>query len=140
MNGNNFRSWVLRSPFHGILSDGMMLITVTGCKTGRKYTTPVEYFREADHLWVMTNRNRTWWRNLQRGAEISLLLKRKLVAGFAELDLDEQAVEMHMLEYLHHVPRAAKPMGIRIENGKANRADIARAAKERLFVRIKQIT
>jgi len=140
MNGNDFMSWILRSPFHGILSNGMMLITVTGCKTGRKYTTPVEYFREANHLWVMTSRNRTWWRNLQRGAEVSLLLKRKLVAGFAELDLDETAVEMHMLEYLQHVPQAAKPMGIRIENGKANGADIRRAAKDRLFVKIRQTT
>ena len=60
MNGNGFMSWVLRSPLHGMLSNGMMLITVTGSKTGKKYTTPVEYFLEDDHLLVMTNRDRTW--------------------------------------------------------------------------------
>ena len=45
MNGNDFMAWVLRSPFHGMLSNGMMLITVTGRKTGKAYTTPVGYYR-----------------------------------------------------------------------------------------------
>jgi len=35
MNGNDFMAWVLRSPFHGMLSNGMMLITITGRKTGK---------------------------------------------------------------------------------------------------------
>ena len=40
-------------------------------------------------------------------------------------------------EYLKHIPQAAKPMHIRVENGKANGEDIARTAKNRLFVRLK---
>ena len=35
MTGNDFMSWILRSPFHGVLSNGMMLITVTGHKRER---------------------------------------------------------------------------------------------------------
>jgi len=139
MSGNDFMSWVLRSPLHGMLSNSMMLITVTGCKTGKKYTTPVEYFREDGYLWVMTNRNRTWWRNLCGGAEVSLLLKRKPVTAIAETELDEKAVEARMIEYIKHVPQAAKPLGIRMENGNANAEDIARTAKDRLFVKIKQL-
>jgi deazaflavin-dependent oxidoreductase (nitroreductase family) len=137
MTGNDFMSWVLRSPFHGMLSDGMMLITVTGCKTGKKYTTPVEYFRENGNLWVMTSRDRTWWRNLKGGAEASLLLKRKPVTAFAELDLDADDVKAHMVEYIKHMPQAAKPLGIRVENGNANAEDIAYTAKDKLFVRLR---
>lgn len=48
MNGNDFMAWVLRSPFHGMLSNGMMLITVTGRKTGKTYITPVGYYVEAN--------------------------------------------------------------------------------------------
>ena len=140
MNGNDFMSWVLRSPLHGMLSNGMMLISVTGHKTGRKYTTPVEYFREDDNLWVMTNRDRTWWKNLKGGAEVSLLLKRKPVTAIADLVVDEKSVESQLYEYIKHVPQAAKPLGIRIENGKANAEDISRTAKDRLFVKIKRIT
>ena len=137
MKGDDFMTWVLRSPFHGMLSNGMLLLTVTGRKTGRRFTFPVGYYREGGDLWVITSRDRTWWRNLQGGAEVGLLLKRKPVTAFAEPELDGKAVETRIPEYLAHVPQAAKPMGIRMENGKANAEDIARTAKDRLFVRIK---
>ena len=137
MTGNDFMSWVLRSPFHGMLSNGMMLITITGRKTGKKYTTPVGYYREGEFLWVITSHDRTWWKNLRGGAEVGLLLKRKPVTAHAEVELDEKAVEARMYDYVKHVPQAAKPMGIRMENGKPNEEDIARTAKDRLFVQIK---
>ena len=137
MTGNDFMSWVLRSPFHGMLSNGMMLLTVTGRKTGKKYTTPVGYYREGDSLWVITSRDRTWWKNLRGGADVGLLLKRQHVNACAEPDLDEKSVEARMYEYLRHVPQAAKPMKIRLENGKPNPRDIADTAKDRLFIRIK---
>jgi deazaflavin-dependent oxidoreductase (nitroreductase family) len=136
MNGNDFMAWVLRSPFHGMLSDGMMLITVTGCKTGKTYTTPVGYYLQDEYLWVLTSRERKWWRNLQGGAKVQLLLRRKPVEGMADVELDEKSVEARMVEYLRHVPQAAKPMGIRMENKIPNAEDVARTAKERLFIRI----
>ncbi len=136
MSGNDFMAWVLRSPFHGMLS-GMMLITFTGRKTGKAYTTPVGYYEEGGYLWVITSRDRTWWRNLKGGANVKLLLKRKPVNGYAETELDDKTVEALMYEYVKHIPQAAKPMGIRVENGVANSEDIIRVAKERLFVRIK---
>ena len=130
-------SWILRSPFHSMLSGGMMLLTVTGRKTGKQITFPVGYYEEGGYLWVITSRDRTWWKNLRGGAEVGLLLKRKPVKAFAEPDLDEKAVEARMVEYVRHVPQAAKPLGIRVENGTANAEDIARTAKDRLFVKIK---
>ena len=137
MTGNDFMSWVLRSPLHGMLSDGMMLITFTGRKTGKTYTIPVGYYEESGYLWVITSRDRTWWRNLQGGANVNLLLKRKPVHGIAETELDGKAVETRMFEYIQHVPRAAKPLGIHVENKTPNTEDIVRTAKDRLFVKIK---
>ena len=136
MNGNGFISTVLRSPFHRLLSGGMMLITVTGRKTGKKYTTPVGYFYEGDVLWVITSRDRTWWRNTKLGADVSLLLRGKEVHGFAESVLDEDIVAARVNDYLRHEPRAARPLGIHMENGIPNAEDIARVAKSRLFVKI----
>ncbi len=137
MNGNDFMTWVLRSPLHGMLSNGMMLLTITGRKTGKQYTTPVGYYEEGGYMWVITSRDRTWWKNLQNGASVDLFLKRKPVKGFAEVELDEKAVEARMAEYLRHVPQAAKPMGIRMENKVPNMQDIARTAAGRLFVKIR---
>ena len=137
MNGNDFMAWILRSPFHGMLSNGMMIISITGRKTGKKITTPVGYYMEGEYLWVITSRERKWWRNLQGGATVDSVLRRKPVQGFAELDLDEKAVEARMSEYLRHIPQAASRMGVRMEDGKPNQEDVARTAKDRLFVRIK---
>jgi deazaflavin-dependent oxidoreductase (nitroreductase family) len=120
-----------------MLSDGMMLLTITGRKTGRQYTLPVGYYRDGEYLWVITSRDRTWWKNLRGGAEVGLLLKRKPVTAFAEPELEVDAVQARMYDYIKHVPRAAKPMGIRVENGIVNADDVTRIGKGRLFVRIK---
>jgi deazaflavin-dependent oxidoreductase (nitroreductase family) len=102
MNGNDFMSWVLRSPLHGLLSNGMMLISLTGRKTGKTYTTPVGYYEEGDYLWVITSRDRSWWRNLQGGADVKLLLKRKSVNGFADTELSSEAVVARMFDYIKY--------------------------------------
>jgi deazaflavin-dependent oxidoreductase (nitroreductase family) len=136
MNGNVVISWLLRSPLHGMLSDGMMLITVTGRKTGKKYTTPVGYFRENGNLWILTSRDRTWWKNLQGGAEVELLLNGKLVFAFSKPELDVKTIETQMYKYIEHTPRAAKSLGIHIKHGNPNMEDITRITKDRLFVRV----
>lgn len=130
-------SWILRSPFHGMLSNGMMLITVTGRKTGKTYTTPVGFYREDGYLWVLTNRDRTWWKNVLGGAQVSLLLQRKPVSAFAEPQLELETVEKLLREYVRHIPQSAKPMGIRVEGGTPNAEDVTRVAKERLFIQIR---
>ena len=136
MNGNGLISWILRSPLHGMLSNGMMLITVTGRKTGKKYTTPVGYFRKNGTLWVLTSRNRTWWKNLQGGAEVALLLKRQPISALAEPALDPITVQAQMREYIKQIPQAARSMQIRMEDGIPNAEDLEHVAENRLFVRV----
>ena len=137
MTGNDFMSWVLRSPFHAMLSNNMMLITVHGRKTGKKYTLPVSYYQQDGCLWVLSNRSRTWWRNVQGGADVSLLLRRQPVSAFAEAELETRAVERLLCEYLRYIPQSARSMGIRMENEAPNPQDIERTAKDRMFVRVK---
>ncbi|MDD2923299.1 MAG: nitroreductase/quinone reductase family protein [Anaerolineales bacterium] len=139
MNGNSFIAWILRSPFHGMLSGGMMLITVTGRKSGKEITTPISYYENEGYLWTVTSRDRKWWRNLQGGAEVTLRLRGKDVRAFAELALDEELVKTRMTDFLIHVPQAARSFGIRVENKIPNAADVARISKDRLFVRAKLI-
>jgi deazaflavin-dependent oxidoreductase (nitroreductase family) len=128
--------WLLRSPFHGMLSSNMMLITVIGRKTGQKYTLPVNYYRENNSLWVLTSRGRTWWRNVQGGADVSLLLRRQPVQAFAETELETQSVERLLCEYLKHIPQGARSMCVQMQKGTPNPYDIRRIAKDRLFVRV----
>jgi len=136
MTGNDFVAFFLRTPLH-VFMGNTMLITVTGCRTGKKYSTPVGFYRDGDCLWVLTSRDRTWWRNVRHGANVSLLLNGKNVNAIAEAELNEKAVESRLFDYIQHVPLAAKPLGIRIENKAPNATDITHVAKDRLFVKIK---
>jgi deazaflavin-dependent oxidoreductase (nitroreductase family) len=135
MTGNAFVTFFLRTPLRVLLGN-TMLITVTGCKTGRQYSTPVGFYREGDTLWVISNRDRTWWRNVKNGANVSLFLNGKTVTAFAEAEMNEKAVEKHLLEYIRHMPMTAKSFGIRMENKIPYPADIARVAKDRLFIKV----
>jgi len=136
MTGNDFVKFFLRTPLY-VFMGNTMLITVTGCKTGNKYSTPVGFYPEGDSLWVMTNRDRTWWRNVEKGAAVTLLLKGRTVRAFAETELDEKAVATRLLDYLQQIPMAAKPLGIRMENRIPNSEDVARVARCRLFVKVR---
>ena len=136
MTGNDFAKFFLRTPLYVFFGD-TMLITVTGCKTGKKYTTPVGYYRDGDSLWVISNRDRTWWRNVKDGAEVEMRIRGKDVKGFAVAVLDEGAVAEQVLEYVRHIPMSARALGVRMENGEPNLEDAARLANERLFVKIR---
>lgn len=136
MNGNSFMAWVLRSPFHGMLSNGMMLVTVTGRKTGKAYTLPVEYVQENDSLWVMSKRNRRWWRNLEGEATIGLVLRRKSIQGVGRLHTDPVLVKSRLAAYLLNMPMSAKALGVRMENKLPNSDDLARVASDLVFIQV----
>lgn len=55
---NPLMKWVLRSPLHGMVSKNFMLITFTGRRSGKVYTTPVNYVREGDGITVFSKPNR----------------------------------------------------------------------------------
>ena len=53
MRMNGVVDFVLRSRFHWLLSRGLTLITVTGRRSGRRYTIPVGYLETPDALVVL---------------------------------------------------------------------------------------
>jgi hypothetical protein len=63
---------LLRSPAHRVMSRGVLLLTYTGRRSGRRYTLPVQYAR-ADQsliLWPAHHDRKRWWRNLQPPAPV----------------------------------------------------------------------
>ena len=65
--------FVLRGPLHRQLP-GVMLLTVTGRRSGRRYTTPVQYVSDRNSIYVLTHDGRTWWRNARDGAPVAYRL------------------------------------------------------------------
>jgi deazaflavin-dependent oxidoreductase (nitroreductase family) len=136
MQGNDFIKIILLSPLHGLFGGNLVLITVTGRKSGQAITTPVNYYRIADTLWVISNRNRKWWRNVRGGADVTLHLQGRDVQAHAESITEERVVASQIGEYVRHLPMSAKPMGVRLENGMVNCDDTTRLAQEKLFIKI----
>jgi len=113
---------LLRSPLHGLVSNRAMLISVSGRKSGRLYTTPVNYVRDGDTIAVVSRTHRTWWRNLRGGAPVAVRVEGKDLKGVAEVVVDDKEAVAKALLALH--PRYS-----------AERA--ARRAQDRVLVRIK---
>ncbi|MBX3085007.1 MAG: nitroreductase family deazaflavin-dependent oxidoreductase [Anaerolineae bacterium] len=90
---NPFMKWLLKSPLHGIVSGHYMLVTVTGRKTGKLYTTPVEYRHKDQAIMVITSQRHTWWKNLQSGVPCTLWIKSKELPSVADVDSDPTAVQ-----------------------------------------------
>jgi hypothetical protein len=82
--------WLLRSPFHGGISKSLALLTFTGRKTGKRYTTPVGYHRVDGKIIVFTDSG--WWRNLPTGATATLLIAGREVPVRAEAVKDTDAM------------------------------------------------
>jgi deazaflavin-dependent oxidoreductase (nitroreductase family) len=121
-SANAIMSFLLRSPLHGLVSKHAMLITVSGRKSGRLYTTPVNYVRDGDTITVLSRRNRTWWRNLRGGAPVAVRVSGKDLKGVAEVAVDDKEAIAGALLALH--PRYS-----------AERA--AQRAQDRVLVRIR---
>jgi deazaflavin-dependent oxidoreductase (nitroreductase family) len=81
--GNVFVKLILRSPLHGLLSKNTLLIAVTGRRSGRQYTTPVNYVRDGERITVISQMERTWWKNLRGGAQVTVLLRGQTLTGTA---------------------------------------------------------
>ena len=84
---NPMMKWLLQSPLHFFVSKYYMLITFTGRKSGKMYTTPVQYKRVDDTLYVISNRQYIWWKNLQGGAGVTLRIQGEDVGGKADVSL-----------------------------------------------------
>jgi len=128
--------WLLRSPLHSLVSKNMMLMTYIGRKSGKSYTTPMNYLTIDQALYTISTRERVWWRNLRGGAEVSLRLQGKDVTARAE-SIDEMAEVARLLEQIFEAdPRMAGYLNVRIgPDGNPNPEDIDRLAQERILVR-----
>lgn len=95
---------LLHSPLHGLMDKSMILITLTGRKSGKKYTVPVSYVRDGDTLFMISQKEHTWWRNLRGGAEVTLYLQGHPLKARGEVFTDTEIVANKLLLFLQHVP------------------------------------
>ncbi len=114
---------MLKTPgLRSVMGKTFMILTVTGAKTGNRYTTPVQYVRDGDRLLVLSQRTRRWWRNLAERPEVEIMLRGERIRTVALLaEGDEERAAMAATPRLN--PRTAKFYGVTMA---CRRPDVAR--------------
>jgi hypothetical protein len=77
---------------HGIRSHRLLLITFTGRKSGKEFTTPIRYVQEGETLQMRVLVEHSWWKNLVGEATVRVLLRGKMRTGVAEVLPEEGGV------------------------------------------------
>lgn len=132
---------LLRSPIHFFWSKSLMLITFTGRKSGRRYTTPVRYVRVDGAVRCFTSAENLWWRNLRGGARVSLRIEGKEMPYQAlAIDQDRQKIRQALGHYLALFPQDASYHGIRLNPDKSPVAeDLDRASEHAVVVEARPV-
>ncbi len=126
---NSAMKFVLRSPVHGMVSKSILLITFTGRKSGKTYTTPVSYSQSGDQVVIFSHAD--WWKNLRNGAPVTLRIRGREFQGLAEpVAEDKCAVAAGLAMHLHKVPSDARYYDVTFDEHGNPRTDQVEAAAQ----------
>jgi len=137
--GNPIMKFLLRSRWHGAASDNVLLLTVTGRKTGKEYTTPVNYVENEEEgiLTILTHRHRTWWRNLRGNAPVTVYLRGESVTGIGYAYEEGSQLADSFYTYMCATPNLARHFGVELDDdGQPIRASSDAAAAGKVMVEI----
>src|SRR4029450_8036581 len=79
--------WLLTSRWHGAMSDRVLLLRITGRRTGRRCGSGVGYAENGDgtlDVLVSDASNRTSWRNFIGGGPVDVVLRGRERPAYAE--------------------------------------------------------
>lgn len=103
---------LLATPgLRSVMGKMFMILTVTGAKTGNRYTMPVQYVRDGDRLLVLSQRTRRWWRNLPDRPDVEIVLRGETIRTVAHL-ADGDAQRDAIVTTLRLDPRTARFYGV----------------------------
>jgi hypothetical protein len=111
---------LLRSPLHPVLSRSLMILSYQGRKTDRWRSLPCIYARDGQDLqdlYVVPGQpdRKVWWRNLRQPTRVRLRLRGRDLEGTATASSDPEAVAAGLRHYLARYPKAARPLGVRLD-------------------------
>ena len=122
----------LRSPWHWLMGPGTMLVALTGRKTGRSLEVPVNFYRDGAQVWVVSSRDRVWWRNLQANPQVRLWIAGREHSAFGEVIMNEADVLAQLHKLCATEAMLARALGYDARNANA----LQKAARERVLVRL----
>lgn len=132
---NKPMKWLLQSPFHALISGGILLLSYEGRKSGKQIATPVNYSLEDGVYRVVSSRERVWWRNFRAGAPATLLVKGVTLEVRGQVLESEQDVGEALSKVIQTSPGSARFYGISLDaEGNPDPDDVVREAARRVVV------
>lgn len=127
---------ILRSPIHGLMSGSFMLINYRGRKSGKAFSTPVRFMRTDNGVRVYTAEHTQWWRNIEAGPNVTLLIAGEQAAYLASVyERNVQSNRELLIEFLTLYPQDATYQDIRLnKDGSLNEDDLNAAAEKAIVV------
>jgi deazaflavin-dependent oxidoreductase (nitroreductase family) len=135
-----FQAFLLRRNWMGKMGEEIMVIHVTGRKSGKKYATPIGYLPDGEAILALTNGQNpsNWYRNALNAAEVTLEIKGRPVRATAEAVTDPaERQRIFALYRRERVANFARLFGIPAD---ASEAELQKALETRRFVRFRPVT
>lgn len=82
--------FLLRRGWMGKMSDFVMIITTTGRKSGKKFTTPIAYQRDGEHIIAVNPGNSNWFHNVDANGSAVLEVQRQVIPVTGAVVREEQ--------------------------------------------------
>jgi len=109
---NGLIGLMLRTPLvQRLVGRTFALMTVTGAKTGRRYTIPVQYLTRDGEFVVGSLRTRRWWRNFRTRPEVEIRIAGVWINGLARIASDDEERSL-LTDLLATEPQFAKFYGL----------------------------
>jgi deazaflavin-dependent oxidoreductase (nitroreductase family) len=132
---NAFMKAILCSPLYPLLGENLGVISVTGRKTGRRFSTPINVERRGKEFMVISSRSRTWWKNLLEGRPGGLRVGGKSIVVMARVVDRPAEVANELRKYFDRHPGFAKYFGIQPKDqGRILEEDLLRVANDRVII------
>ena len=129
----SFQVWLLRRGWMGSLDNEIMVITVTGRKSGRQYSTPIGYLRDGETI-IALSRGSNWFKNAVSTGQAQIEIKKQKMNVRVEAVTDqaerERIFELYKRERAKNFTRL---FGVPVD---APEADLKNALAIRDFVRM----
>ncbi|MCE1252102.1 MAG: nitroreductase/quinone reductase family protein [Anaerolineae bacterium] len=133
---NHTMKFILNSPLHGLVSKNVLIISFTGCKSGKTYSTPVSYSINGSQVFIFTHAR--WWKNLCSNTPVCLRLRGRNVQGLAKAEAeDKQKIAACLSAHLRQVRSDAAWYAVKFnKNGEPESEDVQKAVLSVVMINV----
>lgn len=130
---------ILKSPFHSMISNRIMIITFQGRVSGRQFSTPVSYYQEDNTVVCFTHAN--WWRNIEADAKVRVRIRGQEFEGLGKAIPDDiPLMTSSLFKLLKAVPSDAGFYNVKLnEDQEPIMDDVKHAVSDAVMIQVELI-